>query len=533
MKKYSHMQTMLLFLVPTLLWLGFVVLSQMTVYSLESNDCLFYIQNVENFVAGQGFTHHQPADFWDTEGVLEPTRLFPPGFPLMASPLLYLGLSAYQATWWTAAISSLAALWLILWFYRQCLPFTYALAAAIPMAISLRLFSFYCQSEGVYLLLSTVALVTIYLAMRGGRVRFGWLLVAGLAGGYAWTVRNVGVALFAATLIYLVMYFVAKKDIRLGLAGIGLWLTGWIAGSGWLLIYYWRTFGTLKPYVMPPSGIGFFENCRWFLAGLWGQGVYYASILYPRKMTLLLAVAYLFVAAALAVVLWTHRRRVRLALLRMLKRNPFPLYLTLYGLGIGGVTILARTTYQWGEWINTRHHYPIDWIKCYLIALVAWFLVELLKVSPRVRNGCLAAGVCVCCMLPFYAFHTYANIYPQVFRPAEMQRLAEIVPEGKVLISNHPFYVEVLAGRACRPAADVTLETLKEGMRNGKFAGVVFTDVHVLLREWENDDSREAFLKPILAAPEKVPGFKKIELSPHATVLLYEGKQTQEQQPGT
>ncbi|MDO4551854.1 MAG: hypothetical protein Q4C96_11470 [Planctomycetia bacterium] len=527
---YTWTQIVLLFLIPSFIWLGFAILSQNNRYSLESIDTLFYIQNAENFASGNGFTHnprrtHLTSDIWNTENHLVPTRLFPPGLGVLAAPLIRMGMSAYSAVFWTATLCSFFALWLILWFFRMNLPFPYAFAAAIPTVISLRIFSFYCQSEAPYLLFSTMALFAIYLAVQNAareNLCFPCFMIAGLAGGYAWTIRNAGMALFFAVFIYLLYFFIIRGKLRDGVKGVGLWLLGWLSGSGWLLIYNCWTFGTGIPYKMPPSTVGFWENCRWFLSGMWGQGVYYASMLYPNKIFLLLCGIFFLVLMFLLILCYFYWRQVSVALNRLFQTNTFTLLLILYGLGIGGVTILARTKYQWGEFINTRHHYPIDWIKCYLFFLLAWFLVDLLKINAGLRNKFLYAVVGICCLSPVYAFYTYANIYPRAFTAQEIVELQKYVSPDEVLLSNHPFHAVILGNLTCRSSGNISLSTLQEGMENGKFAGFIFTDENVFIREWENEESRKQFLLPLLAEPEKYTEFRRIELSPRATFFQYQ-----------
>jgi hypothetical protein len=63
----------------------------------------------------------------------------------------------------------------------------------------------------------------------------GWILVAGLAGGYAWCVRKVGVALVLASLVYL-----GSQRFRIGwrrlTVAAGVWLAGWFLAGGWLIV---------------------------------------------------------------------------------------------------------------------------------------------------------------------------------------------------------------------------------------------------------------------------------------------------------
>ncbi len=240
-----------------------------------SADSASYIECAESIRAGRGF---EVRPFGGLQPRLwQPLDLFPPGYSLLTAGLMGLGVpDAYCAARAVAAGCSFIFLLLVLGFYARTLPPMLAALLGIGLAATPPMLHYesMCLSEAPYMLLATVSLLlllkgtAVHPRLAAAAERWsaacsgagptcrrplnGWcIFAAGLAGGFAWCVRNAGVALFLASLVYL-----ASQLPRLGIRGlmrdVSVWLTGWFLACGWLVAWNFHTFGSLSPYHMPP-----------------------------------------------------------------------------------------------------------------------------------------------------------------------------------------------------------------------------------------------------------------------------------------
>ena len=145
---------------------------------------------------------------------------------------------AYDAARAVAVGCSFLFLVLVLGFYARTLPPCIAALLGIGLAATPPMLACEsaCPSEAPYMLLAAISLFAMLKGTANGFARSNgwWIFAAGLAGGCAWCVRNVGVALFVASLLYLASQW---PRLRVGhLAGAaGAWLAGWFASAaGWL-----------------------------------------------------------------------------------------------------------------------------------------------------------------------------------------------------------------------------------------------------------------------------------------------------------
>lgn len=333
---------------------------------MVSPDSVNYIEQAEHLLAGQGFLAH-PYSVAETADGAQPDRLFPPGLAMAVAALSWLLGSAPYPTQVGLGMAMAVAIPLLAYtLFRQQFGRVAALVLAVLVAWSpgqLR-FAPMALSDGLALALVLLSALASLRAWQRGETRrsaWAWFLLAGALGGAGTLVRNANLAWLAAGGVacgaVALWPALQQRQWRAAWADGHRWAwwgtLAWAAGAAAVLVpWWWRNwhlFGRIQPYSMPPSTVGFEANARRFIAEQagdvlavreWGSWVGWSV---PG---LLLTAALL---AWVAYALW--RRTPRWT------ASQWGLHLLAAGYACAGaaVVVVARSTYEWGEVIGTRH----------------------------------------------------------------------------------------------------------------------------------------------------------------------------------
>ncbi len=304
-----------------------------------------------------------------------PQPLFPPGFSVLIAALTPLFGDVRVAALYPSRVAAALLPLLIVVLFRGAISDA-ALAWVAALALlsqGVRDWHFLAYSDVPALALAVVALGALArgLGLTGPprRGAVAWLVLAGFAAGVAYTVRNAGLAVLAASVLTLGH----ARWRGLGPARASLhWLAGASAPLAALLAYNLATFGSLQPYDMPQSTRGLRANVGdYALAQLEDLGV-------PERLLAAgppwLAVLAMAAVAALFAVSCSRLRRepARQGLVTLLA-----------GYCAAGALLLiaSRSRYEWGNFIDSRNVLQYSFAYALMLALAASVLVP-----PRGRR---------------------------------------------------------------------------------------------------------------------------------------------------
>jgi hypothetical protein len=456
-------------------------------HAYRDSDGASYVEAARNMLAGKGLLTTARVFKWPVESAT--LSLWPPGFPLMVA--LGAKLTGLDPFWAAAGIAWLS--WALL---PAALLFTlrpilqsrsiYIISALVMLAPGAIDNAWQPMTDEPFLLITVISFGLLFRG-SGETVRPSWLLLSGVAVGGAYAVRNVGVATIAAFIgAYVGLALLRVVTIKAATERL-LW---WALGAGCVIVplLAWNLweFGALQPYKMPPSHLGLLVNVRYFFAALSANEIALHGLVQAivwSKVTFLAPIA---VVAAAAVV---FRKRL-ISIPKRLSRRDVEILAVLGAYVIMGaiVLILARTRYQWGEFIGTRHILQYDWI---LMAFCALIVERWGQPSRATVTACVVAFVTLAGFRLYYAAQEVrfdlaseairadlrtgvATTTPADFGPfnwleasqgaqynqavmlalhADPAMLRSIgdLPKGTVLFSNYSDALRVLTGRIVHP----------------------------------------------------------------------------------
>ncbi len=321
---------------------------------------------------------------WDVEPGdrdLVPQPLFPPGFAVLIAALTPLAGDVRIAAVWPGRIAAALLPFLIVVLFRGAVAdlALAGVAALVLLSQGVRDWHFLAYSDVPTLALAILALGALArglgLAGAGSPAAPRWLALAGLAAGLAYTFRNAGLAVLAASIATLTY----ARLRRLGPATAPRW---WLAGAAPPLValfaYNASTFGTLQPYDMPQSTRGWSANIGdYAVAQLDDLGVPATWLAAgPPAVPVLTVIA---VAALFAIAFWRLRREpARQGLLVLLA-----------GYAAAGALLLiaSRSRYEWGNFIDSRN--VLQYTFAYALSLV---VAAAALVPPRLRRPTVLLG---------------------------------------------------------------------------------------------------------------------------------------------
>jgi hypothetical protein len=371
----------------------------------------------------------------ERDRVLQP--LFPPGFSVLIAGLAPLAGSVKAAAPWPGRIAAALLPLLVLLAFRGQAPDAALIGVGLAALLSegTLYWHFIAYSDVPCLAL---AIVATGLLTRGLTGRPAWLIGAGAAAGLCYALRNAGVAVLLASLAAILLE--ARPARFLGRASAA-WLAGALPIVAAVKIYDYSLFGSLEPYHMAPSTRPFLENLRDFVQAIMADLHLRAADAGPIGLAPALAI----LAVGLAVLAFGAYR-----LYRTPARTVF-VALTLYLAAGAAVLVLARSRYEWGDTIDTRHALQYSWA----ILLLA---VVIVRATFGARGRWIFGGLAAAALV-MIVLHSIDVAQTEQDEPEYWQRLASdravleqirALPPGLYLASNESAFLRIETGRAFR-----------------------------------------------------------------------------------
>jgi hypothetical protein len=371
----------------------------------------------------------------DRDRVLQP--LFPPGFSLLIAGLAPLAGSVKAAALWPARIAGALLPLLVLLAFRGQAPDAALIGVGLATLLSegTLYWHFIAYSDVPCLALAIVALGLLTRGLTGRPV---WLIGAGVAAGLCYALRNAGIAVLAASLAAILVEARPASALRRALA---FWLAGALPVVAALKIYDFAMFGSLEPYHMAPSTRPLLENLRDWVQALLADLHLRAADAGPIGLAPALAI----LAAALLLLAFGYYRLSRTASRTAL------VALSLYVAAGGAVLVLARSRYEWGDTIDTRHALQYSWAVILLGVIIV-------RATFATRGRWICGGLAAAALAAL-VLHTIDVVETEQDEPEYWQRIASdravieqirALPRGLYLASNESALLRIETGRAFR-----------------------------------------------------------------------------------
>lgn len=458
--------------------------------------------------------------------------LWPVGFPLLMSMLVKIGMDPFNAGILLSYVSVGLALLLITKFYAEEEEILPALCMGILLCFSVYIQAIDCRSEGPFLLFSVISILSIRHALNQCvlRYEFRWLFIAGFLGGFAWSIRNVGVALFIATILYLLC--LPPRQFKLISLRLGLYIGGWFLSSLGFIVRNIVVFGKFNPYWMPPSTRPFLVNCIDMIKALGYE--FLAS--YHKICRHILGessakIEILCVIVLALLVLWklyvrhsTIGAMLRHDIRTLCDKNFFCAYLLLYAAGICGTAIVARSVYEQGHIMDARMIFPITWIGYFFFIILIRKVIKVVLPSFSVvfEKVVLTTIILLAFVLPIRRFTQYELPMNRVSIRQTMENCRIFISKNQYLISDQIGNFRGLADVGCRYSGhfSYTLQDITQAEISGELWGFAVLNQEHFLASWENEESKKMLLEPLFAHPEQFSQYEVIH-TPYYTMYRY------------
>lgn len=379
----------------------------------------------------------------DTSGP-QASILFPIGYPVVLALVSLPGFDPAASALALSRLSSLLLPLLLFVSFRRVLgDFRATLLASLTiLSPSVLLFSLLGTPDLLALLLAVASVALVLNA----RTR-AWLVVGGIIAGSAYAIRNAQLALLLSIVLYYAYrWFTLAIQRRATLLDASAFLLGVSLILVPVLLRNLALFGALNPYHMEPSTLSVLHNVRTFiqeaaydLSGWRALGTFFGWSATGAAVLL---------GAAASTVWFLKRVWKQLPPLQ----TPMIVLCTLYAIIGACVVIAARSRYEWGEMINTRHtlqYTPFLW---------AALLAALPEHAPRLRPGFKVisiALVLVGLLHLAYAMTPHDLLLRNQKSAAAMAahdagKVHFCVPTDALLASNWGYVFHVLCGTAVR-----------------------------------------------------------------------------------
>lgn len=451
-----------------------------------SPDSASYIECARSIRSGKGFLVRQERGLDPV--IWKPIKLWPPGFPLLIALTQALtGLDALTA----GVVVSLFCVGLFLavfiWISLELLPGAIAFPAAFFIAVMhpTLMISAMCWSEGAYLFASVASIACLMAWMKPIKRPSFWLFSAGVWAGAAYGIRNVAVALIAATVLFLVCD--GRRSFNVLARNLLIWAGGVVLAAGLVVLRSLMVFGSLNPYAMPASELTLQQNIQraaWVILRDLTTWHTAATILSRGLMPL-------FYLALLAAVLL-------FCLIRSYgrKQNKGPdfqrrvfLFMGCYAAIYSAVLIFSRTRYYWwGEPINSRHLVQIYWILVVLSAYAAVRIARRLlaeeKIARQIILVLLLLGIGLQARFHYVQLRDASDdTFHQPLNRSATERLAAIVPKDRIVLACRAYQLRIFSDLAARQLPRVyrgekplSLEEIQQAGRAKTLWGIVIDD---------------------------------------------------------
>ena len=429
-------------------------------------------------MAGQGLVVSGQLEDWARGTV--PLSLWPPGYSItIAIGAKLLGVDplwlAPKIVWLSWALLPAALLFLL----RPVLSSRSVHVIAVIVMLSPGVIGngWQAMTDVPFLLLTLISFGLFFHGSENGAQPVV-LLMSGLFCALAYSYRNVGMASFVAIGgIYVLMVLLRLVSFRVALARLTWWAVGASLVVIPMLARNLMVFGTLQPYSMPPSEVGVGKNIRDYAASTLSDIVAVRVYMYQAVENTAICLALAF---AIALLVWVTRKN----LARLWRDLPFVMKqrfaILLAYVAAGAITVIvARSTYQWGEFIGTRHVLQYDWVlfafgavlferwgKLSRGAVAAVVGVVILVVGLRVHFVSQDIGVhrqdfatswrsadpaALLAITHDYRYHLAVKLV--LVQDEPLMRAVRDLPADTLLVSNYEDVLRVMTGRVVHPIA--------------------------------------------------------------------------------
>jgi hypothetical protein len=276
-------------------------------------------------------------------------NLFPIGFPIVIATVSSFGFDAKDVAVELVQLSAIVLPWLLYFCFCNALG---SVCSLVLTALSLTSLGILTISLIAYSDVFSLAIVVGAIGLiLNSRSTWGFIL-GGILAGMAYSVRNAHLALLVTIVLYFCyLWLVRKGDERLQ---VYKQAASCIAGMLIILIPLLTrnviVFGSLNPYQMDPSTVGFIENLKTYIEALLEDLTDCRPcakyIAWSTPGLLLFSIVVICLCWLFSHYVWRN--------LEDAKKNAIMISI-IYIIAGSCIVIAARTRYQWGEPINVRH----------------------------------------------------------------------------------------------------------------------------------------------------------------------------------
>lgn len=497
-------------------------------------DSAAYIEAADSIRAGRG-VYQRIYEGLGTE-IYEPMTWWPPGFPMLIAFAQSFGLSAMDACRAVAgvdgaigvAILALIALRLFRW--EVALPLT----ATIAITVAYQKVSVQCMSDTSYFAVIAASLGCLIFWTTSEKGRLGWVFAAGVLAGASWATRNTGLAVFAASFLFIALHalWLDRKQV---LKTAGIWAAGVAVLSIPLIAHNLIVLGAINAYYMPRSELSLLHNIRRavqvvaedlttfeFIGNLAGQRV---LILAGVALAAMVAAAFFFFRGGDAL------KKARL----LVRDNRIQILLLAYAGAYAAVVILARTQYRWGEEIDPRHMQQIYWPL--LVSLAMWGAAWASRLPASVVWQRLAVSLVCSVLVLLQVRNTFAYAAQPSQRFDSMEALvgAEAcdhiktnIAATQVILSSRADLVRMHCNANARKiplveqyykVPEITRDELYRAARSGLLWGIVIEDTALA-----KAGGMGPMFKDFAENPDAQPGFVRVAPKGPSVLLEWRGE---------
>jgi hypothetical protein len=491
-------------------------------------DSAAYVETARSLHAGRGLQqrviHGLGQDYW------EPIAWWPPGYPILIALVQTTGLSPESAGVAIAIISAALAVMILAYICLRLMHWSLAIPVTLTtviMPIFLHI-SVACMSDATYfaLLMGSMACLICW-SMRPGA---SWQLMAaaGFLAGAGWVVRNVGIALFIATAIFLLAHLLWMRFRDVFKMG-AIWLAGMAVCGVPLIIRNLVTFGGVNSYQMPRSDLSLMTNVN--KAG----EVIVDDLTTSARIADLVISKYGMVVIALlavaAVLLW-GRKLINSQLGVLLQKHKLTLLMVSYAVIHISIVIAARTKYRWGEPVTSRHAAPTYWVIWICLAIYGPVLLRRIGLTANMARAATIAVLIIAGALQVKANLDLFN------RPAAQVTsiqteigneaagfLAKDIAKDQIVLSMRADLLRVhcdVHARKIPPIAQydyvqpLNIEELRWLGESGFLWGLVIEDVKEAKK-----GTFDFLIKDIVENPGNYPELERININSPALILRF------------
>jgi Dolichyl-phosphate-mannose-protein mannosyltransferase len=518
-----------------LAWLALLPATHAHIPWVYSWDSVAYVEAANSIASGKGplqrIIEGTNPEIW------QPMTWWPPGYPLLITPLTLAGIPSstgcvvvsYVAG--AASVVLLAMVALRFFHWMVALPLTLTFAVSVPF----QTISTQCMSDTTYLALVLASTLCLALSAQRQTGDLRWMLAAGVFAGAAWVTRNVGLALFAATGLLILLYLLRlplARVVRLGAA----WVAGIAVSVLPFLAYNLTTFGQLSVYNMRQGGIPLWEAIRLALVVCVREVT--SSWLITNLVVNKVGLALLIPAAAALIAAWVWRNPLTRTISR-LWRSRLLLFLLVYAALYIAIVIAARSQYRWGPEYDfggrgmSRYMLQTYWIA--YISLVALATALLSTTALRLRTINMVLGLVFLGM----AGQQIAGHWGSWAQPQERwdflekfgvnanacALLKKEVGKGQIVFSTQAYLLRLHcdvnarglpaeAQSAFRPA--LTREDIERLGSSGVLWGFMIEDVAAA-----QDGTFGSLGKDLVDRPESITGLRRVAADTPAIIVKY------------